>query len=655
MPKNKTEQGSLNPKSIEQIENQGKATELGKQPERYQQIVDDLNEKFLISKQAKESIEKDFKEAAEEYENILEASTDGLANVKEPILFAVVQSKISDELSSSPQIIFKPQKPEDVKLVETTKAAFYSSTNKNAFNYNIYKCFLAKEIYGTGIGREEYVLKKRQVTDVTFKEKNKKIIKVEKERTVYDKDDAVLSYVDPRRFFPDAKAVDMETVSFSFELDDEDYDTFLMYASNDPTYIQSQVDLVLPSHGIEDVYPYNNPFELNEEKQKESAKRRVDRVTLVLYFDYIKDKFQIVANGILVKDIPNPYSHKELPYVRFVNYLELESFWGRSELRVIKQQIQEKNHYRNSMVDWGKININRPILLGQTDFEDEDIEYGPGAIWKVGDINQVKLLDLGDIPNGMFGMDSSFDNDIVAYSGIDYRSLVASGEETATKSAIKQEKSLKRIGMGLRLVDWTALEPFAKMRLANIQQFYTKKRARMISGTEVEEHRTIRVKDKVVIKDKEGNIRFVDEKGVYGFFEAKPEYISTQMDVEALTGSTMNASQEVDRQNLNAFLAAIAPFPQIMEQYDPKGMAEELAKKNNLDTTKIMTPAEQTADTDLEGPKSTSDVLADKGIVKPGQKAPKIPGEQGIPEETETPDLLAAMGVIQPPESEQPK
>jgi len=631
---------------IKSIDKQAESFEVQEQPKEYDDIIKDLSEKFSSAKIAKAEIEEDFEEAAEEYENLLEASTDGLANIKDPILFTIIQTKIADELASSPRVAFHPKKQEDIDKVETTKAAFYDSTNRNEFNFNIYKCFLSKDVYGTGIGREEYSLKKRQVQDIEYTDKGKKILK---DRVIYDEDDLKLSYVDPRRFYPDPKATSIQNMTYCFELDDADFDEFMMYAKNNPAYMQDQLAKVLPSTGLGETYPYNLPFQLNEEEQKEGAGLISNRVLLVIYFNYIRDEYMIVANDILVLKSPNPYAHKKIPYIRFVNYLEMDSFWGRSDYRVIKQIIEEKNHFKNSIIDWGKININRPILLGQTDFEDEDINFGPGAIWKVGDIGQIKLLDLGDIPEGMFGIDARLNEDITSFTGVDIRSLIASAEETATKTALKQEKSLKRIGMGLKVVDWTAIEPWARMRLSNIQQFYTKKRIEMIDDTPVKKFRNIRVSDRIVLKDGDGNIKFVDSKGSSGFFEAEPKYITGQLDVEAVTGSTLNASKEADRQNLNGFLQSIVPYPQIIQQYDPRAMAEELAKKNNLDLSRIMVqPAGEADNADIESDKSTKDFLSDNGVVKPGMPAPKIPGEPQIPGDMPTGDLLTAMGVMPP-------
>lgn len=650
-------------KTIEEIIEQSEKKDQPNQSKAHSDLVVELREKFIDAKNAKADIEKEMAEAREEYENIIQASTDGLANINNPILFSVVQTKVAEELSSMPQIQFSPQRQEDVPAVEQIKSAYYFSTTRGEFNFNVYKCFVSKDMLGTGIAAEEYSYKKRIVRDLVpdkkggFKRDDKGELLV-KERQIIDEDDLVLRYVDVRRFFPDPEATSMEEAAWCFETEEVDFDAFLMYASHNDIYIKENLDLVRSDKNYNYRYPFGLTHLNKEEKQKGAGTMasKSGRVLLVKYFNKIHDRYVIIANGIVVRDTPIPYSHKKLPYIRFVNHMELDSFWGRSEYRVIKQLIEEKNNFRNMMTDWGKINLNRPILMGHTDFEDEDNHFGPGEIWEVGDINQIKLLDLGDIPSGIFGLEGKMDEDVVAFTGVDVRALISSGDETATKSAIKNEKALKRIGMGLRVVDWTALEPFAKMRLANIQQFYSQKRIEMITEPTgetkpVTKYRTIKVPDKEVIREGDGTLRFVDRKGTYGFFEASPEVIRAQVDVEAITGSTLSASKEVDRQNFNNTLQAIAAFPEIRAQLNWRNIAETLAKKNNEDPTKFLNVAPQEGGGEaIESDIPTEQLLREQGIPAPGEGAGGPSGD--IAPDVPSDELIAQLFNTQSPNAE---
>jgi len=654
MEKNKT------PITVEDIHEIGEEAEgRNAQSKEHQEIVDKVFERFRIDKDAKSLIDLDHSEALEEYENVLAGSPDGLANIKNPILFSVVQNKIAEELSAMPDIRFMPVKQSDRGYVAPIKAAYNHSTANSRFNYNLYKCFLWKDITGTGIGREGYVQEVRTVFDlVPKKDKNGKFVKdaegnpimEKKARVHYDFDDLMLTCIDHRRFFPDARAEDMETARWTTEIEEVDYDEWRMSAEYDDSLIKENIDMVTP----ENIYSYNYPFGISymsteEQKRIIEGQTSSNRVLLVKHFDKLADAYYIVANGVLVRDTPNPYAHKQIPYVRFVNYEELASFWGRSEYKVLKQNIEEQNFLSNNLADWSKININRPILVGATDFEDEDIEFAPGAIWHLGDVNQVKVMDLGDVPSGIFGLRDVLNSDIVAYTGIDPRALSSSKEETATRSALKQEKFLKRIGMGLRLVDWTALEPFAKMRLANIQQFYSEKRVEMMFDSEENlvaktmGYRDIRVPDVDVIKDDKGNLKFIDRKGALSFFQAKPDVINAQMDVQAVTGSTLSTSKEVDRQNFNNALQSMAAFPELRQLLNWTYIGQELAKKNGLNENEMVKTAE-TMEPEIDENVPTEQLLKQAGINPPGTE----PEAEPIPEDVATEDILANAGINQP-------
>ena len=139
MEKNKT------PITVEDIHEIGEEAEgRSGQSKEHQEIVDKVFERFRIDKDAKSLIDQDHSEALEEYENVLAGSPDGLANIKNPILFSVVQNKISEELSAMPDIRFMPVKQSDRGYVAPIKAAYNHSTANSRFNYNLYKCFLWK-------------------------------------------------------------------------------------------------------------------------------------------------------------------------------------------------------------------------------------------------------------------------------------------------------------------------------------------------------------------------------------------------------------------------------------------------------------------------------------------------------------------------------
>ena len=263
---------TLMEEKVETIKVQQGMTDHPTQNEEDQELADQLELKFIDAKNAKSDIETDLEEAQLEYENNLETSVDGMANIKNPILFAVIQNKIAEEISTAPDIRFLPKKDEDVLRVDNVKAAYYDSTTRGRFNYNIFKCFMSKDVLGTGIAREEYSMKRRTVRDMLMtkkgewmRDKNGKI--KTKDRVIYDEDDLVLRYVDIRRFYPDPEASDMEEAGYTFELEEVAFDDFMMYASHDAIYKKENLDLIRAEQSFNYNHPFGVPYKNGEEKK----------------------------------------------------------------------------------------------------------------------------------------------------------------------------------------------------------------------------------------------------------------------------------------------------------------------------------------------------------------------------------------------------
>jgi hypothetical protein len=77
----------------------------------------------------------------------------------------------------------------------------------------------------------------------------------------------------------------------------------------------------------------------------------VDNTVIELeYWNVAKDEYIVEANGIEVKNTPNPYPHKMLPFSLYLDNKADDRIWGIGEFELLEQEERYKNKMRTLLV-----------------------------------------------------------------------------------------------------------------------------------------------------------------------------------------------------------------------------------------------------------------------------------------------------------------
>ncbi len=187
----------------------------------------------------------------------------------------------------------------------------------------------------------------------------------------------------------------------------------------------------------------------------------------------------------------NPFWHGMKPFVRFVDYLRPNHFWGIGEVQAMEGLQDAINAIVNQRIDAGRL-INNPMFAVNKDdlYNLGDLAVRPGGVVPFkGDgsrANEVlHRIDLGEVPTSAFTEVQSLQNmseRVTAVSsyqqGIDAPSQV----ETATGAAIMQEAGASRFGLKVKLFE---IDPFEDLSLqygSLLQQFTSTERVVRLVG-----------------------------------------------------------------------------------------------------------------------------------------------------------------------------
>lgn len=321
-----------------------------------------------------------------------------------------------------------------------------------------------------------------------------------------------------------------------------------------------------------------------------------------------EDLLVIVANSVVVVAGPNPYKHKQLPFARAVDIKRTHTFYGKGEAELLESVQDEMNTLRRMMIDRNHLDIDKMFYgPSRINLSDEDTIARPhGFIPADEDIHPVEY---GDTPRSVELGLSHLEDDAVVSSGINPRAESLPTTGTATEAAILKESTLKRIRLKVRRFEREFLTRIARLRVANILQFYPQPRLEQIIGkqgteeykTEMEQlqakglieesngqtyqkkFRQIPLMGKEFKTDEKGSPMIQDSPQPYSFFELKPEYFlpkASGYNIKIAAGSTLPISkaliQSRAQEAFDRLFPVVSAFP---GTYDPKKLGDVLVLK----------------------------------------------------------------------------
>lgn len=291
-----------------------------------------------------------------------------------------------------------------------------------------------------------------------------------------------------------------------------------------------------------------------------------------------QDRLRIVANDVLIRDSGNPYKHKQLPFVRWVCIKRPHRFYGKGIPELLESVQDEQNTLRRMIIDRNHLDIDKMFLVSnRLGLSDDDVIARPHGMIPVDDVNGAKAVEYGDIPRSVELSLKHLEDDATISTGINPRAQAMPTAGTATEAAILKESTLKRLRRIVYLMKKESMTRLARLRSANILQFYSQVKMEKIvgeAGTQEYEaektrlealgqyvekdgvgykasYRTIPLQNEALSIDEKGNPQ-INSASTSGFFLAKPDYFMPLarggFDIKYDAGATLQISKPLQQQ-----------------------------------------------------------------------------------------------------------
>jgi len=237
---------------------------------------------------------------------------------------------------------------------------------------------------------------------------------------------------------------------------------------------------------------------------------------LIYYYNVETDSEVIIYEDVLLKDGPIPYIDKQIPFVSFHFIRHPGSFYGLGVGDITIQQSSEESAIKNARLNRIKFATNPPTFVGATIFGDVDDQWDrmePNMLIKVGDVNQIRPLEIPSIPFDSFRISEELKDEAVMNTGINPQGLSLPMSSTpATNTLAMKENASDMVNMYTDNL-MAGMTTWGKLLLSRITQFYSKPTKKSSLEFGKKEMRELRLEDIDLYQDMDDNYKVREIKG----------------------------------------------------------------------------------------------------------------------------------------------
>lgn len=366
-------------------------------------------------------------------------------------------------------------------------------------------------------------------------DKNDKITFKEVKKNSIEYDDPCIDIVDPMDVYVDPDATCLDDAAYLIHRKTVP----LKKLKENPNY--SNVDKIQQAEYADQFLDKLSRYE-NATPPKDKHKDLVE----VLEYWGADDKLIVIANrSVVLRDTPNPYTHKKIPFVELDDYRDPHRYYGQSELSVIDPLQREINAIRNQRRDYDNLALNPVIRMVPGALRNPNSAVmAPGNVWMVSDLNSMDVFQLPQLQGSSTEIEMRTANDIQMTVAIDEIGigLLPDGAQrrSATEVVTAQTMAGKRFAMKIALLE-EAVKKIGQMVFDLDQQFL----------------------------DQERIIQIVGEKGAAEWVKLSPADIRGQYYVDIETGSMLPKDEIAARKEAMEFLQYVTPLVGPVLQSNP--------------------------------------------------------------------------------------
>lgn len=388
---------------------------------------------------------------------------DWRANFILPDAFAAIQADAQEKIERKSRPLLKGHDDDDSAEADYNNSIMTWNMNRTGFDYQFFLAKYSAGIRGTSFIMDYWRHDERQVMDPVDVDEDGNL--KYKKKTIVDFDDDYSEWVENEEIFldPAGDHIDKKRDMIRREILDIDEFNRIYGARSD----FKNCELVRPGGDLTRSAFFRQESDIDDRE-----------VEILHYFNRSLDRYDVLANNVMVRMGYLPTKHKELPVTPIYHYKVPGNFWGMGIPKVIQAMTEERTAIRQLRMDRVKMQTNKMFLVDdRVDIDEEDAVVRPHGFIEINTggvpLSQViQPLEYSDIPASSYKEEDTILEDIRRATGIDDRIQGVSVGGTATEAALLKESSLKRVNMIAMLAEMDSLIRIGRLKWSNIQFFY---------------------------------------------------------------------------------------------------------------------------------------------------------------------------------------
>lgn len=356
--------------------------------------------------------------------------------------------------------------------------------------------------------------------------KDDKITFEKQEKSAVEYDDPVCEVVDPYDIYVDPDATCLEDAEYLIHRKTVP----LSKIKENPNY--TNTDKIKYTDQTKDKY-FDDLNRFSDNTPPPDSNKEL--IELLEYWE--QDRLVVVANRrVVLRDTPNPYDHKQIPFVELDDYRDPHKYYGQSELSVIDPLQREINAIRNQRRDYDNLALNPVIRMVPGVLRNPNSAVmSPGNVWMVSDLNSMDVFELPQLQGSASEIEERTAADIQRSVAIDEIGIGLLPDNPQRRSATEvvtaQSMAGKRFAMKIALLE-EAVKKIGQMVFDLNQQFL----------------------------DQERMIQIVGERGAQEWVKLGPDDIRGQYFIDIEAGSMLPKDEIAQRQEAVQLLQYITPI-----------------------------------------------------------------------------------------------
>jgi len=498
----------------------------------------------------------------------LPAEDDYRSNVKSPMTFGRVEMTMQKLRGQPLGFLVTPGAPEDKRKALLTELIMNAWEQNTAVGASLFTAEKDAVIHGCSFPKITYIKKTRKVqipltsaTKMTKKEK----ARLKEGETIYreveidDFDDIAITPTKIQSIYVDPAARNLHGVEYDAQAVVErmlpSLEQFKAMYENDSE--AQNVDLVKAGSAYEDTGDmefFKPPKDVDVQ----------DYVELLHVWDKKNDRYAVLANDVVIKDIPLPYIHKQLPYIKLSAIENPHQFYdiGLPDTLIALQS--EEEQLKNMIYDYLHITGNPMMTVVKNiygEFSRQYTEGRPGLLLPVRTNDDVKPLAFPAMNFDFWRAIEGINKDAVMCTQLDPSQLgvvqkyVSATSAMATREIVDAfiNNLLKSFSAGLTVAAYQVYEL--------MKQYYTVPRVEKIAGETLKKAYRKMALHGVKINTDTMEIKKTGP-GTMDSVEIKEDFFDTEakVDIRIRPEALEVMSPAIEAQKMETALAQLAPF-----------------------------------------------------------------------------------------------